>query len=113
MSDLNPDASTIGQIALLVSGALAGVAAWWHGRKNADTAPPPVNAVYPPDARYFFDGPIAKVLDSLQGIYRNSVERRQEATRAHDELRGDLADIMDRLPGDGQQPPRRRRRRRP
>lgn len=72
-------------IQIAVAGAIAvgAVLAWYRGERRKD----PTAGGLPPGASWFFDGPIVKALESLQGCYRTLQEIRQDNQRHADEQR--------------------------
>lgn len=94
--------SPLVQAAVLISTVLGTVIAVWRGQKQNSESPaaPPAatpGGVYPADARYFFDGPLTRALEFMQGTYRNSAEIRTEMQRNADGVRADLGEIIDLL----------------
>ena len=99
------------QFAVCALVAIVGVFGWMKGERDRKPAP----GFGLPAVQMFFDGPLIKALDLLQGIYRLMVELRaeigkfaDERNRKMDEQTQLLREIKDLLAHPPQSPPRRR-----
>lgn len=94
-------------IQIAVAGAIAAgaVLAWYRGERSK-----PDPGGLPPGASWFFDGPIIKALETLQGIYRVLGEMRADNARfahEHNEKLDQQIDLLRQIRG-GQDARRRR-----
>ncbi len=84
------------QVAVAGAIAIGAVLAWYRGeRAKSDNT-----GGLPPGATWFFDGPIVKALESLQGCYRVLTEIRTDNQRHADEERRrdeEMTDILREL----------------
>jgi len=71
------------QAAVIIASTVAGVMLWLRGEKRTREQ----NGGLPPGASWFFDGPIVKALESLQGCYRILGEIRADNQRFAEEER--------------------------
>lgn len=87
------------QAAVIIASAVAGVLLWLRGEKNKTNSTAESGAL-PPGSTWFFDGPIIKALETLQGCYRVLTEIRTDNQRHADEERRrdeEMTDILREL----------------
>lgn len=74
------------QAAVIIASAVAGILLWLRGEKNKTNATAESGGL-PPGSTWFFDGPIIKALETLQGCYRVLTEIRTDNQRHADDAR--------------------------
>lgn len=87
------------QAAVIIASAVAGVLLWLRGEKNKTNSTAESGGL-PPGSTWFFDGPIIKALETLQGCYRVLSEIRTDNQRHADEERRrdeEMTDILREL----------------